>query len=135
MNETRDVINKEHSTAQDDSDHEGASIGLRKLAAIDNKIMAKEGQKYELKDELKNRADNKKQKSDSDDEDNNSKGGPSAGTTGGPSEGTGGPSEGTGGSSGGVEGSSASKVKSESPLDFVLELASLELPSFLDDLD
>ena len=79
---------------------------------------------------------NKKRQRDSDDEgDNSRRGGPSAGGPfeGGPSEGTGGSSGGTGGSSGGVEGSS--KVKSESPLDFVIEKESLELPFYLDDLE
>lgn len=150
LKEEKEKINDKHSTTQDQSDHEQEEIELNKLVSKDNEIENKRDEILGLKGELKSPGDNKKRERDSDDEgdenlnsrkkrkrdsddegDNNRRGGPSAGTTGGSSEG--GPS--VGGSSGGVEGSSASKVKSESPLDFVLEKESLELPSFLDDIE
>jgi len=127
--------NREDSPSEDeDSGLEDELSTERKLL---NHIMDKKTDKqreiFDLKSILEDRV-REKRKRDSDDEgDNNRSGpGPSAGTTGG-SEG--GPSEGgssEGGSSGGVEGSS--RVIRESPIDYVLEKESNQLPPF-DDIE
>lgn len=127
----REIINEIHSTAQDESDEETEAIAGFRLSEADIFIEEREDELRRLKNKIKTLQP--KKKGSGDDDDNSKRGGPSAGTTGDSSEG--GPSEGTGGFSGGVEGSSASKVKSESPLDFVFEKESLEFPSFLDDIE
>jgi hypothetical protein len=152
IKEERKRTNDEHSTAQDNSDHEREQEAGNRLESLDRELKDKQSSILEQKDELVLKNNSKKRKRDSDDEDdeklnlnsgkrrkrdsddegdNSRRGGPSAGTTGGPSEGTGGSSgEGSSG-----DGSSASKEKSESPLDFVLEKESLEFPSFLDEIE
>uniref|UniRef100_UPI0030E15829 hypothetical protein n=1 Tax=Dematophora necatrix TaxID=2751867 RepID=UPI0030E15829 len=133
LKDVRKQINDDHSAAQDVSDSEQEEIELNRLLTLDIAIENHKENLHLEKDELKSKEDNKRKRDLDDEGDNNRRGGPSAGTTGGPSEGAGGSSGGVGGSSGGVEGSS--RVKSESPMDFVLEKESLDFPSFLDDIE
>lgn len=127
IKDRREELDREHTQAGDNSDSEAEEKIGKKIEKVTHLMEYKRTDIYDLKDSLIMK---KKNSRDGDDDDNR-RGGPSAGTTGGPPEGTGG-SSGVEGSSGGVEGSSASKVKSESPLDYVLELESLEFPSFFD---
>ena len=135
MEDEAEDDNSEDSSSEDgDSGLEDELTSEQELLKhINNKKTDKEREIFDLKSILEDRV-REKRKRDSDDEgDNNRSGpGPSAGTTGG-SEG--GPSEGgssEGGSSGGVEGSS--RVIRESPIDYVLEKESNQLPPF-DDIE
>jgi hypothetical protein len=127
IKDRREELDREHTQAGDDSNSEAEEEIRKKSEKVNILMKYKREFLHELKDPF-----NMKKRDSRDRGDDSRRGGPSAGTTGGPPEGTGGSSGGVEGSSGGVEGSSASKVKSESPLDYVLELESLEFPSFFD---
>ena len=113
----------------DDSGHEpDEESRISMLMDMDEDLDRKKEEISELKGMIQREAENKRKRDLEDEGDNSRRGGPSAGTTGGSSEG--GPSG--GGSSGGVEGSS--RVRTESPLDFVIDKERTELPPF-DDLE
>jgi len=86
------------------------------LEHFDADLTKKKEEIFILRGMLQEAADKKRRRDLDDEGDNSRRGGPSAGTTGGSSE--------------GVEGSS--KVRTESPLDFVLDKERTELPPFDD---
>jgi len=111
MQKEREGINNEHSRAQDNDDEEKEEKELKKLESMDDNINEKKKELLNLKEEYESRSN--KRKRDSDDEGDNDREGPGPGPGPGPSTGN------TGGS----------------PLDYVLEQESLEMPSIYDDTE